>query len=69
MVVRAHDSDVTADQLREWFLANCPDEIPRWWIPQHWAFVDQVPRTSVGKFDKKVLRAQHADGNFVVVPN
>lgn len=52
VVVRAHDSDVTAGQLREWVLAKCPDEIPRWLFPQHWTFVDQVPRTSVGKFDK-----------------
>ncbi|MFJ6099064.1 hypothetical protein [Williamsia muralis] len=44
-------------------------EIPRWWIPPALAFVDQVPRTSVGKFDEKVLRAQHADGDFVVVSN
>ena len=36
--------------------------VSRWWLPERWAFVDEVPKTSVGKFDKKVLRAQHADG-------
>ncbi len=69
VVVRAHGSDVTADQLRAWFLENCPEEIPRWWVPKNWAFVDQVPRTSVGKFDKKVLRAQQVEGLITVVTN
>ena len=38
--------------------------VATWWIPEHWAFVDQVPKTSVGKFDKKVLRAAHAAGEL-----
>jgi non-ribosomal peptide synthetase component E (peptide arylation enzyme) len=32
-----------------------------------WTFVDQVPRTSVGKYDKKAIRARHADGAYEVV--
>ena len=36
--------------------------VARWWLPERWAFVDEMPKTSVGKFDKKVLRAQAADG-------
>ena len=39
----------------------------RWWLPERWAFVDALPKTSVGKFDKKVLRARHAEGNLAVV--
>jgi non-ribosomal peptide synthetase component E (peptide arylation enzyme) len=31
-------------------------------VPDDFAFIDEVPKTSVGKFDKKVLRAQFADG-------
>lgn len=30
----------------------------RWQLPQRVEFIDAVPRTAVGKFDKKVLRAQ-----------
>ena len=41
--------------------------VSRWWLPERWAFIDEVPKTSVGKFDKKVLRAQYADGAFEVV--
>ena len=33
------------------------DKVARWWLPERWAFIDEVPKTSVGKFDKKVLRA------------
>jgi fatty-acyl-CoA synthase len=37
-------------------------KIAKWWLPERWAFVDEVPKTSVGKFDKKVLRRRYADG-------
>jgi fatty-acyl-CoA synthase len=37
------------------------------WLPERWAFVDEIPKTSVGKFDKKVIRKQHADGDLEVV--
>ena len=36
--------------------------VARWWLPERWAFAAEIPKTSVGKFDKKVLRAQAADG-------
>ena len=39
----------------------------RWWLPERWAFVDEIPKTSVGKFDKKVLRARYAEGKLDVV--
>ncbi len=32
----------------------------KFWLPERWAFIAEVPKTSVGKFDKKVLRARHA---------
>jgi fatty-acyl-CoA synthase len=43
------------------------DRVVRWWLPEKWAFIDQVPRTSVGKYDKKLLRAQYAEGAIEVV--
>ncbi len=33
--------------------------VAKWWLPEDVIFIDVVPKTSVGKFDKKVLRAQH----------
>ena len=30
--------------------------VAKWWLPDEVIFIDAVPKTSVGKFDKKVLR-------------
>jgi len=32
------------------------DRVAKWWLPDEVRFIDEVPKTSVGKFDKKVLR-------------
>jgi fatty-acyl-CoA synthase len=42
-------------------------KVASWQVPENWAFVTEVPKTSVGKFDKKVLRAKYADGDLQVV--
>ena len=42
------------------------ERIASWQIPERWSFIDEVPRTSVGKFDKKVLRTRYADGGLPV---
>jgi len=52
-----------ADVLKA-FLA---ERVARWWVPERWSFIDEVPKTSVGKFDKKVLRARYAEGALTVV--
>ncbi len=61
-VVRAPGSDPTAEELCA-FLA---DKVAKWQLPERWTWVDEVPKTSVGKFDKKVLRRQYADGALEV---
>jgi len=45
------------------FLAG---RVASWWVPERWARVPEVPKTSVGKFDKKVLRARYAKGELEV---
>jgi fatty-acyl-CoA synthase len=55
--------DVTAAQLRK-FLR---DKVARWWVPERWTFVDELPRTSTGKYDKKLLRNVHSQGMLDVV--
>jgi fatty-acyl-CoA synthase len=45
------------------FLAT---KVPKWQLPDQWAFVEEIPKTSVGKFDKKVMRAAFADGDYKV---
>src|SRR5438874_2709183 len=38
--------------------------VAKWWLPDEFAFVAEIPKTSVGKFDKKVLRGQLAEGSL-----
>ena len=38
--------------------------VAKWWLPDEFAFIAEVPKTSVGKFDKKVLRAALAEGRL-----
>ena len=61
-VVRKEGSAVSAPELRE-FLGT---HVAKWQLPERWSFIDEVPKTSVGKFDKKVLRARHAAGELAV---
>jgi fatty-acyl-CoA synthase len=61
-VVVRDGASVTAAQLRE-FLT---DRVPKWQLPERWSFIAEVPKTSVGKFDKKVLRRRYAEGGLEV---
>jgi acyl-CoA synthetase (AMP-forming)/AMP-acid ligase II len=61
-VVLKENASASADELRD-FLAS---KVARWQLPERWTFIESVPKTSVGKFDKKVLRAQYADGDLTV---
>ncbi|MEU6481239.1 long-chain fatty acid--CoA ligase [Streptomyces sp. NPDC047017] len=40
--------------------------IAKWQLPERWTIVGSVPKTSVGKFDKKALRKRYADGELDV---
>ncbi len=42
------------------------ERIASWQLPERWALVETVPKTSVGKFDKKVVRARYAAGDLDV---
>jgi fatty-acyl-CoA synthase len=41
--------------------------VAKWWIPERWTFIDEVPKTSVGKFSKRTLRSQHEAGELRIV--
>ena len=55
-VVRRAGPTSTPDGLR----AHLAERVAKWWIPERFEFIDEVPKTSVGKFDKKLLRARFA---------
>jgi fatty-acyl-CoA synthase len=55
--------------LREGASATAPElvdhlrgRVAKWWLPDEFAFLAEIPKTSVGKFDKKVLRGELSDG-------
>jgi fatty-acyl-CoA synthase len=56
-VVPEGDEEISLDELKE-FLA---ERVPKWWIPNDLEIIDEVPKTSVGKFSKKTLREQFAE--------
>lgn len=58
VVLRADASPVTPSELR----AYLGERVPRWQLPERWCFIDEVPKTSVGKFKKTTLRDQYAAG-------
>jgi fatty-acyl-CoA synthase len=53
-VVLKEGASVTGDELRE----HLEPSFAKWWLPDRFEFVSEIPKTSVGKFDKKVLRTQ-----------
>ena len=40
--------------------------VARFWLPERWAYAESIPKTSVGKFDKKALRAEVAEGHLEI---
>ena len=48
---------VTREAIRRYLKGKVAD----WWLPDDVAVVDTIPKTSVGKFDKKVLRERFKD--------
>jgi fatty-acyl-CoA synthase len=51
----AADDSVTPDDLK----AFLRERVAKWWIPERYEFVEAIPRTAVGKYDKRRLREQY----------
>ena len=58
VVVLKQDRTATADELRA-FLAP---SFAKWWLPDAFEFVDEIPKTAVGKFRKTALRIARHEG-------
>jgi fatty-acyl-CoA synthase len=61
-IVLKQGSSADPDDLR----AFLSDKVAKWWLPERWAFMDELPKTSVGKQDKKVIRQLYLDGKLDV---
>jgi fatty-acyl-CoA synthase len=55
-VVLREGSSATGDELRD-FLAP---QFAKWWLPERFEFIEEIPKTSVGKFKKTDLREMFA---------
>lgn len=42
--------------------AYLAERMARWQLPERWSIITEVPKTSVGKFDKKQIRKSYAEG-------
>jgi len=62
-VVIAEGAQVSAAELRD----HLSSSLPAWQLPERWSFITEVPKTSVGKFDKKLIRARYAAGDLGVI--
>lgn len=61
--VRMHEGrQATPEQLRAFLVGR----VARWWLPERWAFVAELPHTSVGKLDKTRLRRSYRDEDLQV---
>ena len=56
-VVAVEGTDLSADDILAWLEGR----VVKWWMPDRVEFIDEVPKTSVGKFSKKTLRERFAD--------
>jgi len=56
------DGENLPDQLRSFLV----DKVAKFWVPEYWAVVDDIPKTSVGKIDKKLLREEVAAGRLAI---
>jgi acyl-CoA synthetase (AMP-forming)/AMP-acid ligase II len=61
-VVCTEGAEMDPAALRE----HLASRVAKWWMPDAFAEIDEVPKTSTGKFDKKVLRGRLADGDLEV---
>ena len=62
-VVIKEGEDVSTEELT----SHLRERVAKWWVPDEFAFIDEVPKTSVGKFDKKVLRKRLEEGDLETV--
>jgi fatty-acyl-CoA synthase len=54
-VVPKSGVEVTVESIKEYL----EPRIASWWMPDEIIFIDEIPKTGTGKFDKKVVRADY----------
>jgi fatty-acyl-CoA synthase len=54
VVVLREGEEASPDELRDFLAPN----FAKWWLPEKFEFVEEIPKTAVGKFRKTALREQ-----------
>ncbi len=62
---KQHASTLTKAQL----YAHLSTKVAKWWLPDDILFVTEIPKTSVGKFDKKRMRTIYEEHYMKQAPN
>jgi len=60
VAVKVPGKEITSAELEEFI----KPKFTKFWLPDRYVFIDEIPKTSVGKFDKKQLRERYADGQL-----
>ena len=63
-IVLKEGASASADELRDFLAPN----FAKWWLPERFEFVEEIPKTSVGKFKKMALREQFAQETAQTTP-
>ncbi|MCX8204737.1 MAG: long-chain-fatty-acid--CoA ligase [Candidatus Nezhaarchaeota archaeon] len=62
LVVPIQGVELTEEGLRRHLMKSVEEGvIPKWWIPDAFVIVEEIPKTGTGKFDKKVIRERLKD--------
>ena len=62
-IVLKPGAGATAEELRDYLAPK----FAKFWLPDRFEFVDEIPKTSVGKFRKTALREQFTGSTSAVV--
>lgn len=62
-----HETAAEQKELAQKLAESLSAKVPHWMVPEHFAFVDSLPKSSVSKHDKKLLRKNQEDGQYTVV--
>ncbi|MER2090882.1 MAG: long-chain fatty acid--CoA ligase [Sporosarcina sp.] len=53
-----HEGQTADDEMKKQLLTYIENQFAKWWVPDDVVFLDEIPKTSVGKFLKRALRDQ-----------
>ena len=57
LVVTAEGATLSKQDLAK----EIESRFAKWWLPEDYVFIDDIPKTSTGKFMKRALREQYAN--------